>query len=176
MGKYTLRGKIVEAFPLGVFVQKTQLMNDKMKIAFAVILYYTGVRVSELLRAEKTAFTITDTALIFNVGKRLKRGKETEPLSMPLELPFIEDVAKWIKHHRKGSLFSFNRVTAWRIIRDTYQAYPQYFRLNRITFFLREGMSIPEVMSWTGHKRMETLNAYMGVVSMERLSKSLLKK
>jgi len=176
MVKYSRQGKIVKAFPLDVFVSKTLLVNDREKRAFSVLLYYSAVRVSELLHATKEQFTFTDLSLTWSLGARLKGGNETAPLVFSLELPFMAETAMWIKKRRKNPIFTFNRVTAWRILRDYYDAYPHYFRLNRITEFLRKGFTLPEVMSWTGHRSISSINAYVGTVSVERMAESLLSK
>lgn len=173
MVKYSRQGKLLKPFPLDVFVQKTSLITDMEKKAFAVLLYYSAVRVSELLRLDKSAFTFGDLYLSVSMGTRLKHGNETAPLRFNLDLPFMREVEKWLKHRRKGKVFSFNRVTAWRIIRDYYDAYPHYFRLNRITTFLRQGFTLPEVMSWTGHKSVSSINSYVGLVNVERMSDML---
>jgi len=172
---YSRQGKIKTQLTQEDFEHITAGIKKKKHRCFAVLLYYTGVRVSELLRAVKEDFTFNELSCSWNIGRRLKGGRETAPLVLSLELPFMREVERFIKTRRNESRpFMFGRHTAWVLLKDNYGAYPHYFRLNRITSFLRQGFTLPEVMSWTGHKSVSSLDSYIGAVSVERLSNSLL--
>jgi integrase len=172
---YSRQGKIKAMLTLEDFEHINEGIKKKKYRCFVAVLYYSGVRVSELLRAAKEDFTFSKTSCSWNIGTRLKGGRETAPLILSLELPFMDEVERYIKTRRNGARpFDFDRHTAWVILKDSFGAYPHYFRLNRITSFLRAGFSLPEVMSWTGHKSVSSLDSYIGAVSVERLSESLL--
>jgi integrase len=65
--------------------------------AFIVLLYFTGIRRGEALRATPEMFKVTPDEIIFSVGKRLKNGIETQPLRMPLTMRYIDDLLSVIK-------------------------------------------------------------------------------
>jgi len=140
--------------------------------AFVALLYYTACRVSEVLRAKKEQFKVTDSEIIWNVGKRLKHGLETPPLNIPLLAPYAEDIAYTIRYTRKGErVFPYSRVTGWLIVRRVFK-YPHFFRLSRITNFFLEGWTIAQVRSWTGLS-LRALEYYVGLVDVKRMGESL---
>lgn len=96
--------------------------------AYAVLIYYTGIRVSEALRLTKESFRIDAKYLYVEVGIRLKTkrkrkdgtisaGKKTKPLPLELSQPHLELLAKKVRYTRKEQLvFPFHRTTALRQI------------------------------------------------------------
>lgn len=176
MGKphYSRQGKITKLLTLGDFITKAEAIQDKKKRAFAFLLFYTGVRVGELTRALKEQFYIENDLLLFNVGPREKTKRLTPPLQIPVKAPGIEEVWHVIKYTRKGQrVFDFDRSTAWRLIAKYFDAYPHYFRLNRITQFLIADFSPVVVIAWSGHKKISGLDAYVGQASVKKLGASL---
>ncbi len=178
MPSYNLHGKLADPLSLGEFVMKagvmpTDTVKQKRALAFATILYFTGVRVSELTRATRAQFKIKDEVLYFDVGPRLKHGNTTPALQIPMAMPYMDNVAHVLHYAKKDLIFPFNRITAYRIIRDYFNAYPHYFRLNRITQFLLDGFSLPEIKSWSGHKSLQSIDAYVGRANVTKMGQSL---
>ena len=137
--------------------------------AFMVLLYLTGARVSEVLRATKESFQITETVCYWEVGKRLKHGRQTPPLPLSLEQPHIDLLLAQIKRTHKGQrVFDFVRVTAWRHCAKSGLGYNHHARLTAITFFIRSGYSIAHIVNWFG-LTVETVNAYVGLVDLEEM-------
>ncbi len=177
MPHYRKHGKLLNPLTIQQFVHDAALIKNKRQQAFAVLLYFTGLRRNEVVRAVKEQFQVTDGLLIFDVGPREKTKHVTPPLQLPLELPLMDNVVHVIKYTKKGErLFPFCSRTGYNIIDRYFNAYPHYFRLNRITQFLVEGFSLPEVMSWSGHKTFTGINQYLGQVNITKLGKSLLNK
>lgn len=142
--------------------------------AFCILLYYTGVRRAEALRAVKEQFQVKDGFLRFDVKRRLKGGTHTPPLKIPTAAAFVSDLIKQIDRTKKGKkVFTFHEKTAWNIV-DRIPAfhYPHYFRLNRTSRIL-EKFSILKARSWTGHKSLKSLDSYAGVVDVEEIGESL---
>ncbi|MEM2514561.1 MAG: site-specific integrase [Candidatus Bathyarchaeia archaeon] len=145
--------------------------------AFAALLYYTGVRRGEALRAVKEQFWVKDGFLFFDVGKRLKGGRETPPLNIPLNAPYVLDIWRVVKKTGKGErVFPFTDRTAYNIICRVFNTYPHHLRLSRITDFLMKGFNIAEVKSWTGHASTKSLDSYVGIVDVHRMGESLIGK
>lgn len=137
--------------------------------AFIVLLYYTGVRVSEALRARKEDFRAERATLYWTVGKRLKHGKETPPLPLDLTQPHMNLVLEQLEHtKRERKLFDFHRSTAWRHVKKGGLGYNHLARLSAITFFLKSGCSIAEVVNWFGIS-VQTVNDYIGQISLETM-------
>lgn len=148
-------------------------INDNHK-AYVVVLYYTAVRKTEARRAVKEQFQITKDKLIFSVGKRLKHGIETPPLSVPLNAEYMELVVNEIEKAKSGErVFQFCDKTAYNVVHRVFH-YPHFFRLSRITNFFLEGWTIAQVHSWTGLS-LKALDFYIGLVDIEEMGKSLAK-
>jgi len=137
--------------------------------SFIVLLYYTGVRVSEALRAVKEDFRVTHATLYWDVGKRLKHGRKTPPLPLSLEQTgmhyIIEQIGKTKKEQR---VFDFDRTTAWRHVKKAGLGYNHLARLTAITFFLKSGYSVAHIVNWFGIS-VQTVNSYIGELDLEKM-------
>jgi integrase len=140
--------------------------------AFAVLLYYAGLRKSELRRALKEQFQIQGDTLVFEVGQRLKHSKQTEPLQFPLSLPNMALVLEVIQSTRPGErVFDFSDRTAYNIIRRVWH-YPHHLRLTRITKEFQKGRTVPEMKSFTG-LTLTALDSYIGKVTISKIGKGM---
>lgn len=145
---------------------------DPRHKALIVVLYLTGIRISEALRAQAKQFKLTPMKLYFDVGLRLKRSKLTPALPMPLTAPHVSTLIDAYRGIPKDSrVFPYVRKTGYNIAKR-FITYPHYFRMNRITRFFLDGYTIPEVKAWTGLS-LSTLNYYIGQASIEKMSESL---
>jgi integrase len=137
--------------------------------AFLVLIYLTGARVSEVLRATKESFQLTEKKLYWEVGKRLKHGKQTPPLPLSRDLPHMDVLVEQINRTRKGKrVFDFDRTTAWRHCAKTGLGYNHHTRLTAITFFLKAGYTLAHICNWFG-LTVETVNSYVGLVDLEEM-------
>lgn len=167
--------------------------------AFIAFIHYTALRCSEALALKRSAFRIEENDLLVTVafpkeqiktvrvdGKRIrvktgkivyerfKHSKVTPALPLPLELPFMDDILATLKPLAPDSrVFPYCRKTGYNIVNRVFE-YPHYHRLSRITWFLQNGFSIAEVLSWTGLNIM-TLQAYVGMVSTAKMGRALTK-
>jgi len=139
---------------------------------FIALIYYTGIRKTEALRCKPEQFRLVNGSIIFDVGKRLKHGKETPALNIPLEAPYAKEIWWCIQHTRKNKrIWTFSERTAWNIF-DRVLDYPHHCRLSRITRFFAEGYSIAEVQNWTGLS-LKALDSYIGIVAVKKMGASL---
>jgi hypothetical protein len=173
--RYRIEGKLttpmtdtefIEGMAQGKFTQPAHK-------AYVALLYYFAVRKLEGLRVIRSQFHITKTAVIFEVGKRLKHGIVTPPLKIPRKLPYVDSIVTAIEKVKDdlGKIFSFCARTAYNAVRRVFY-YPHFFRLSRITNFFLEGWTIAEVHSWTGLS-LTALNYYLGLVDIDKMSKTL---
>jgi len=157
-----------EGMDHGKFCQKSHR-------AFPILLYYTGVRTNEARRSKKEQFSIEGNLLFFDVGKRLKHGSTTDPLPLPIQAPYIQELIELIERTPADSrVFDFSNKTAYNIVRRVWH-YPHHFRLTRITGFFQDGRPITEVKSWTGLS-LKALDYYAGKVTILDMGKSLAKQ
>ena len=137
--------------------------------AFIVLQYYTGVRVTEEVRALKESFQVTDKTVYWEVGKRLKHGKQTPPLPLNLEQPHMDLLLEQINRTRKGKrVFDFDRTTAWRHCSKTGLGYNHLARLTAITAYLKAGYSVAHIVNFFGIS-VQTVNAYVGTIDLEEM-------
>jgi len=175
--RYTIEGKIEQPLTDDDFkegMEHGKFLKQKHR-AFCVLLYYSAVRKKEALRAFKEQFVVSPKEIIFNVGKRLKHGKETPGLNLPLDALYMNELLEALRDtkHRER-VFPYCDKTGYNIVRRAFK-YPHLFRLSRITNFFLEGYTIPEVKSWTG-LTLKALNYYVGLVSVKRMGESLGRK
>lgn len=140
--------------------------------AFVALVYYTGIRKGEALRATREQFRLHRKRIIFSVGKRLKHGIETPALIIPLKAPYAQEIWDAVQNTGEGArVFPYSSKTAYNIF-DRVFYYPHHARLSRITNFFLDGYTIPEVKSWTG-LTLKALDYYVGLVNIEKMSVSL---
>jgi integrase len=173
--RYTKHGKILTPISNHEFIEGMESGNfasDKHR-SYAVLLYYTAIRRAEALRCVPEQFKIYKDKIVFDVGKRLKHGITTPPLTIPRDLPFVNELEQAIRETPKGRrIWSYCAKTAYNIIDRAFGFYPHFFRLSRITNFFSEGWSIAQVHSWTG-LTLKALDSYIGLVAVDKMGMSL---
>ena len=175
--RYSKQGKLVtpispdnDKFIEGM--KKGEFKNPRHR-RYPVLLYYTAIRKQEGLRATPEQFQITDKAIIFDVGKRLKHGITTPPLYIPLSAPYVSELVKAIVETKKGErIWNYCLKTGYNIIDRAFGFYPHFFRLSRITNFFLEGWTIAQVHTWTG-LTLKALDYYIGLVDIQKMGESL---
>jgi integrase len=173
--RYSIEGKV--KIPLSqkefeVGVRSGKFLKDSHK-AFAILLYYTGLRKNELRRAIKQQFKVQSKILVFDVGQRLKHSKQTPALKLPLKLPFMEIVLNEIELTKSdgAKVFDFSDRTAYNIIRRVWH-YPHHLRLTRITKEFNKKRTISQVQNFTG-LTLQALNSYIGEVDISLIGEGL---
>jgi len=173
MPNYTRQGKVLIPLSEQQFIEAmTEGRFTKLKHrALFVLLYYTGVRITEALRARKEQFTIRNDAVYFDVLKRLKHGVHTYPLKINLKLPYSEEIQEAIENTKaQKRVFPYCRTTGYLIVRRAIDTYPHHLRLSKITSFLMK-YPIPMVKSWSGLS-LKSLNFYVGTVDIEEMGRA----
>ncbi|MCK5609292.1 site-specific integrase [Candidatus Pacearchaeota archaeon] len=153
-----------------------KLYRRMEKQSYCALLYYSGCRTGEVTRAVKKQFKVIGDVLYFDVGPRLKKGRHTPPLPLNLALPYMDTVIKRVfsKRVKPGMrVWPWSEVTGYNICYRVFNTYPHHLRLSRITSLLASGFGISQVMTWTGHKSLQTLNAYIGLVNIKKIGESL---
>lgn len=144
---------------------------------FVALLYHTGVRKGEALRAVKEQFSLHNNTIHFDVLKRLKHGKITPPLPIPLSKPFSEEIWRCVedtKPHQK--VWSYSSKTGFNIVARVFK-YPHHMRLTKITNLAAhrdaEGkrFTLAQLQNWTGLS-LGALNFYIGLVDISEMAEA----
>lgn len=139
------------------------------------LLHYSAVREMEALKSLRGQFRLTPNTLYYDVQLRLKHSKKTPPLPIPLSLPYVNCIVDSLLGVAPDKrVWPYCRKTGYNIVNRVF-AYPHYHRLSRITQFFLDGFTIAEVKSWTG-LTLNALNYYVGIVSIDKMGRSLLEK
>jgi integrase len=176
MPDYRREGKITtpitdEQFSLGM---ETGTFLKQKHQGYTALLYYTAVRKMEGLRTLREQITLQNE-FIYDVGKRLKHGIVTPPLNIPIKAAYAETIWTAREATKQGErIWPYSPKTGYNIVNRAFK-YPHLFRLSRITRFFLDDWSIAQVKSWTG-LTLEALNYYVGVVDIQKMGQSLIKK
>jgi len=173
---YRKHGKVETPLTMEEFLKamKTGKFVKPEHKAFVALLFYTGVRRGEALKAKREQFRLEGNQIIFDVGERLKGSKRTPALNIPLSAPYAIEIWKAVEKAKPGErVFKFSERTAYNIVSRVFK-YPHHLRLSRITNFFKEGFSIAEVRNWTG-LTLKALDYYVGLVSVKKMGESLAK-
>ena len=173
MPHYRKHGKILNPITPDQFAERMEtghFTKDNHR-GFVALLYYSAVRKMEALRSKREQITLVQTSLIYEVGKRLKHSAGTPPLFIPRNAPYVYEIEScWEKTRAGERIWQFSPKTAYNIMDRAFQGYPHYFRLSRITNFLLQGWTIPQIHSWTGLS-VVAINAYIGQVDVQKMEK-----
>jgi len=175
MPHYSRHEKDLFAFSEHDFIKgmNTGKFVERKHKGFVALLYHTGVRKWEALRAKKEQFSIDKDRIHFDVGPRLKNGLHTAPLPILFEKPFTEEIVWSIKNTNAGQrVWPYSKKTGYNIVDRAFDKYPHYFRLNKITTLFRKGFTIDQVRTWTGHKALGSLTPYVGFANVERMAEA----
>jgi len=175
MPHYRKHGKILRPITPERFVEvmETGHFTQNDHRGFVTLLYYSAVRKMEALGTKRKQITLDQTSLIYEVGERLKHSARTDPLFIPRDSPFVYEIEDcWEKTREGERIWQFSPKTAYNIMDRAFDGYPHYFRLSRITNFLLQGWTIPDIHSWTGLS-VVAINSYLGQVSVQKMGASL---
>jgi len=148
------------------------------------ILYYTGLRVSEVVGdpvhgyLTKSGFKMSKVVkgiLKGNIELRgdfiriqanevRKHGKRDSPLWIKRDKLGVQDIIEVWKATGIGErVFPISRTYAWRFVKDvTGNLYPHFFRLNRATKFAEHPQtSVKDLKDWFGWVDARTIEKYM---------------
>ena len=198
MPKYK-HGKITESLSFQEIQEKVIQVGKRLNreaLSFFWLLYYSGVRKSELYERTVEDCSVTETHFILDVGQRKKGSAEVPALEFPLWFPGILDVVSeqlWTAQKRRSSrkliertvkgirtrervkarwLFPhIHRTRAAEIVKEIMgsQYYPHFLRLNRITELCSDpDVNISRIKSFTGIRSLKVIQGYIGTSKKEQ--------
>jgi len=193
MPKYK-QGKQIEQLNFSKFKKLMKDRGNRLTLeqrSFVWLLYYGGMRKSELYERLVKDLQHINGKVILDIGERKKGSAKTLPLEFPDWFPGLDDVCNWHKkiskrkpstkllerwNHQKRItqrvkakwLFpNVHRTTALTIVKEILgsQYYPHFLRLNRITEIASDPTSnLTRIKSFTGIKSTKIIEEnYMGI-------------
>jgi integrase len=153
---------------------------EPSKALFALVLAWTGARISEVLALTPSSFQIDSGLVTVVTLKRRKLAVREVPI--PPELMRRLDRAFSLRSCQQGNdlsrrLWTFCRVTGWRAIKRVMmragisgrRASPRGLRHGFGVGTLQSGVPLNIIQRWLGHARMTTTAIYAAVCGPEEL-------
>ncbi len=145
---------------------------------FALVLAWTGARVSEVLALNSSSFQIDSGVVTIVTLKRRKHSVREIPLPPGLMRSLNHFFSlRSLQQESNGPqrLWTFCRMTAWRIVKRVMRlariagphACPRGFRHGFGVGSLQSGVPITLVQRWMGHARLSTTSIYLNVSGPE---------
>ncbi|MEM2868531.1 MAG: site-specific integrase [Candidatus Bathyarchaeia archaeon] len=176
--KYT-RSRHLSLEELNEILEKTP--QEWLK-ALTILLYYSGMRISEALNLKREDITLTPDEIIIKV-ETLKRRRSIGPymperiIPLPRNLPFINILARYLENASNGKLWNYSRKTVWlymkRIKKDIS---PHLFRHDRLYMLSMNPEITPfDLRDWAGWSDLRPAENYIQISGQRtrRISKIL---
>ncbi|SKB01898.1 Phage integrase family protein [Prosthecobacter debontii] len=136
--------------------------------SFCLILYFTGMRISEALAL--TAMDVDFSMCVLRVRSLKKRAKK-EFRRIPVPDSLISALQTIVESHAEGPLWTFSRSTAWRIVKRV-MADAEISGIQATAKGLRHGFGVRGALAkvplnllqlWFGHSQATTTAIYLDV-------------
>jgi hypothetical protein len=132
--------------------------------AYIILLYWSGLRKSEIYDLPTQAFVPLDDGLRLLAVRYKKRVREVVELKLLDKMWGIPEVKIFLARFEENQRpFDISPTTAWHYVKlmDN-KLYPHYFRLNLVSTFANDPeMSIAKLRSWFAFN-LSTINSYLG--------------
>jgi integrase len=148
---------------------------------YALVLAWTGARVSEILALTSSSFQIESGIVTIVTLKRRKHSVREIPLPPGLMRSLDRFYClRGLQQERNAPqrLWAFCRMTAWRIIKRVMRlarivgpaACPRGLRHGFGVGSLQSGVPVTLVQRWMGHARLSTTSIYLNVCGPEEIA------
>ena len=170
LGNYANQIKVL--MPPDQFYNKLKDVTRPLARAFNVTLYYLGCRLTEARNiAQDDLLFDQDGGRIFFTIHRLKKSKQTPPLPLYLDSPFVKELWGFLVTSPIQP-FKMSRKAGYNIVLNAMGFYPHYYRMNRISQFLKDNKSILEIQNWFGIS-LRAIDYYITMINLEAMGKDL---
>jgi len=141
------------------------------KRAFLILLFWSGLRKSEVYDLRRREFDITPEGLTLLAIRKKKAKKKVLPLFLPRSLWGIEEAISWVgRFPPEERPFDISDTAAWMYAKDMAKAlYPHFFRASKVTSMADDPeMTITKMRAWFGFS-LQVIESYLG--SPERVQR-----
>ncbi len=142
-------------------------VDDPLRRAFLLTLFYTGARISEVLALQWTNLDAEEKLIVL---RTLKQRGPTRIRAVPVPSELFE----WLREpaNPEGRIWSFCRTTGWKIVKDCMsnaqiegiRACPKGLRHGFAVACIHAGIPVSTVKKWMGHARLESTTVYLDLV------------
>ncbi len=154
------------------FFRKALELEDPARCAFALLLFFTGCRISEGLSLTGDRVDQSDGCVVL---RTLKQRKDNAFRSVPVPNELIMNLLKSSLDGGNGQLWNLSRTSAYRLIKGVMisakiegaQASPKGLRHGFAIACIEKDVPLPTVQKWLGHSRIETTAIYLEIVGKE---------
>ena len=156
--------------------EKHALKQERKVMSMALVMLYTGCRISEVLNIQYKHVDLSEKRIIIESLKKRKKGIfRTIPISP--ELVERLDLVHGIRENKEPNTFlwSYTRMTAWRKINAIMiesnlsgkKATPKGLRHSFGIHAILSNVPITKVQKWLGHAHVSTTAIYTDAVGKE---------
>lgn len=151
------------------FYEAAKLLPLSSRSAFCLTLFFTGARISEVLRLTFKNLDAADKTVVFQT---LKQRHKMRYRSVPIPLEHLDQLLLLAERGSSERLWGFSRSTGWKIIKecmksaglDGIKATPKGLRHGFAISCIANGVPLPSLRTWMGHARLETTAIYAEMV------------
>jgi len=147
--------------------------SDEHKILFLLLIFWTGVRISEALSISEDSIDYEDQALIV---RSLKKRNKVVFRRIPLPSNLIVRLKRFNKHHiQLIKLFPWSRRTASRYVKEAMnqcqitgsKACAKGMRHSFAVHCVTQNIPISLLSTWLGHSHLSTTTIYLNIIGTE---------
>lgn len=150
--------------------------------ALIVLLYYSGMRISEALNLKREDIVITQDEIVIRV-ETLKRRRSIGPymperiIPLPRSLPYMDILAEYLEAASNGKLWNYSRKTVWLYMKRVKgDISPHLFRHDRLYMLSMNPEITPfDLRDWAGWSDLRPAENYIQISGQRtrRISKIL---
>ncbi|BCX48582.1 integrase [Haloferula helveola] len=142
-------------------------VDDSLRKAFLLTLYYTGARVSEALALEWTNLDADEGVIVI---RTLKQRASIRSRAVPVPIELIECIRTTDRQERR--IWGFCRTTGWKLVKkcmsaasiEGVKACPKGLRHGFAVACINAKVPVSTIKKWLGHTRLESTTVYLDLI------------
>ncbi len=150
--------------------------KDSKKRAFALVMYYSGARISEILALLVGRIDYDVEGIVIRSLKQRSKTNYRFIIMPPEVLALLRYITMGKKTHER--VFDFSRTTGWRVIKEIMKqvelegsrATPKGLRHSYAVAHVSKTTPVNLIQKWLGHRHLSSTVVYMDFVSEEEIA------
>lgn len=156
-----------------LFYREAMGLPDPAERAFALMLFYTGCRISEALAFTRANLDPAESIAVF---RTLKQRAKLRYRAVPIPVSFV----RFLEDHASGlaedePLWRFCRSTGWKIVKRCMKAAdlkgikatPKGLRHGFAVACVAAQVPLPLLQRWLGHSNLQTTSVYLDFIGKD---------